>query len=244
MLQEKCDDGAIKFASSPPEHFSPALASVALCHAYIAVPASKETEPNRQQALDKMLSAYSDNATVVQAIADCSFMAGNYDKAVQAYERALAIDPVRKLAKNNLALALAELPNRASEAHQVLSSALSKDSKSPDLLDTEATLHLIENQPEQAIAILEQLTKQNPDNAVTWLHLALAYHELKNSERRARACLSRPLWACKSRSYRRETKRALQNCRNATLFPKCPLLPKHRRKTTPNLLLISLNMPT
>ena len=160
----------------------PTTAAVALCHAYIAVPATKESEPKRQEELTKLLATHSDKAVVVQAVGDCYFMAGNYEPAVKAYRRTLELQPGNLLAQNNLALALSELPDKLDEAHKVLATALATDSKSLDLLDTQASLHLVEKHAELAMEVLNKIVEQNPDNPTTQLHLAIAYDELQNAE--------------------------------------------------------------
>jgi exosortase len=175
LLQENCDEGAAQLAANPPQDISSTEAAVWLCHGFIAVAPPKESEPKRQQMIDNLLAAHPDNAVVIKAVGDYSFMAGNYEAAVEAYRKVLAMAPRMKLAENNLALALAELPDRMGEARQVLSSALERAKNDVDLLDSQATLEIIDKRPEQAIPLLEQVIAHSPESPVPRLHLAMAY---------------------------------------------------------------------
>ncbi len=178
LLQEKCDDAALQLATSPAKGLAPAQAAILLCHAYVSVPIGRESEPKRTQALDKLRSAHHDDAEVIQAAGDCLFVAGNYDAAVRDYERVLALVPNHRMTRNNLALALAELPGKAADARQILAAALSSNPNNLDLLDTEATLNLIDKKPEQAAASLKQIVQQSPNSPVPWLHLAIACSDM------------------------------------------------------------------
>src|SRR5262249_36021905 len=123
LLQEQHNECAVQLALEPPNGVSPTESAIWLCHSYVAVPQTKESAPLRKQGMEKLLSAQSDNAAVLQAIGDCLFMAADYEKAADTYQRILQQMPNESMVRNNLALALVEL-EKASEARQVLSAAI------------------------------------------------------------------------------------------------------------------------
>jgi len=182
LIQENCGDLALLMINDPPQPLTPSETAVALCHSYIAVPVPPHGEAAKHQLLENLRAKFANDADVLQAIADCWFMMGKYDNAIAAYELALQLSPRKQLARNNLALALAELPGRMAEARQNLAMALEADPQNPDLSDTLATLDIIDQKPRDAIPVLEKITASNPDSPVLRLHLAIAYHDAQNAE--------------------------------------------------------------
>ncbi len=177
LLQEGCDGPAIKLASAPPKGTTAEEAAVFLSHSFVAVPSGQQISPSRKQALENMLTTFSDKPQIIQAVGDCAFMNADYQLAIQAYERVLAIDPKYPMTRNNMALALAEIPGKMAEARQNMTAALADDPQSLDLLDTQASIEIIDQKPAAAIAILEKIVAAAPENSVPRLHLASAYDQ-------------------------------------------------------------------
>jgi predicted Zn-dependent protease len=182
LLQEQREECAIQFASETQNGVSPGELAIWLCHAYVAVPQTKESAPARKQAIDKLLATQSKNTDVVQAIGDCLFMAAEYERAADAYQQVLKLKPEERMVRNNLALALVEL-QKTSEARQVLSVALKATPGNPDLLDTQAAIDIMDNHADQAVPVLEKLVAQVPESPVLRFHLAVAYSDTKNPGR-------------------------------------------------------------
>ena len=109
-------------------------------------------------------------------------MSADYEAAIKTYRHALEIQPNHVMARNNLALALAESPDRIGEAQEILAAAITANPKSQELLDTQASLHLAEKHAASAVEILQKIIEQDPENATVQLHLAIAYDQLQNSE--------------------------------------------------------------
>jgi exosortase len=182
LLQEKRDECAAELVASPPNGLAPGELAIWLCHAYVAVPPTKESAPKQLEILDTLLAANGKNADVIQAVGDCAFMAGEYQKAAEAYQRVLELRPEQRMARNNLALSLVELEKTA-EARQVLGVALKTSPTDSDLLDTKAAIDMIEKHSDQAIPVLEKLVEQNPESPVLRFHLAVAYDDTKDKNR-------------------------------------------------------------
>jgi exosortase len=182
LLQEGHEECAVEFATSPQKGATATELAGLLCHAYIAVPATKEAAVARSQTLDKLMAAHNKNALVVQTIADCAFMAGDYQRAVETYRVSIQLKPEERMPRNNLALSLAE-QQKPEEAREVLAAALKAHAADPDLLDTQATLDIINHQADQALPILEKLVAKSPDSPVLRFHLAIAYDATKNNDR-------------------------------------------------------------
>jgi exosortase len=182
LLQEKRDECAAQLVASPPNGLPPTDLAIWLCHAYVAVPPTKDSAPKQLETLDTLLAANGKNAGVIQAVGDCEFMEGEYQKAAEAYQRVLELRPEERMARNNLALALVELQKTA-EARQVLAVALKTSPTDADLLDTQAAIDMIEKHSDQAIPVLEKLVEQNPESPVLRFHLAVAYDDTKDKNR-------------------------------------------------------------
>ncbi len=182
LLQEHYDECAVHLATEPRPGASPDELAVWLCHAYIAVPADKEAEPIRKQVLTKLTTAFDKSADVLQAIADCSFMAGDYETSAKIYPQVIQAKPDELMPYNNLALTLIELQKPA-EARSTLDKALKIKPADPDLLDTQAVIEIIDGHADKVIPVLEKLVADNPENPVLRFHLAVAYNDVKDAPR-------------------------------------------------------------
>ncbi len=182
LLQEQCDECATQLVGAPPSGQSPTDVAIWLCHAYVAVAPTKESAPKRKQTLDTLVATNDKNADVLQAVGDCSFMSAEYEQAADAYRRVIELRPDERMARNNLALALIEL-QKTSEAKEVLAVALKSKPDDPDLLDTQAAMDIIDKHADQAIPVLEKLVAENPESPVLRFHLAVAYDEMKDTNR-------------------------------------------------------------
>lgn len=225
LIQEKCGDAALSLVSNPPKQLTKEEAATWLCHSYIAVPISAESEAKDLQIIGSIQSSFADKPIVLQAIGDCLFMAGKYDAAVTAYEQSLKMDPKLPMARNNLALALAELPGKMAEARKVLSIAIAVDPSNADLLDTQATLDIIDKHPEHAKPVLEKLVAENPDSPVLRLHLAIIYHDLQDTERARNNLFAANALGVEQRVLSPRDKQGLQTLQSHYLNGKLPLAP-------------------
>ncbi len=182
LIEEDLLASALQFVKEPPAGLVDADVAIALCHAMILSPRSSVPH----QAVNVLLQAirvdYPQRADLVRAIGDYQFMTGQYSLAVDAYRGALVIDPSHKLARNNLALSLAELPDKLAEAQSVLNAAIEENGLDPMLLDTRAVLELIDLRIRDALDTLEQVLSASPENATARIHAAMGYQALGDQD--------------------------------------------------------------
>src|SRR5690606_14786219 len=93
--------------------------------------------PEAEAALQAAIDKYPRNVTLLQADAIRRASRGDYDAAIDAFRRVIALDPQNSLALNNLATLLAEQPNHREEALQLIEQAIQFSGRQPSLLDTE-----------------------------------------------------------------------------------------------------------
>jgi tetratricopeptide (TPR) repeat protein len=93
-------------------------------------------------------------------------------EAIMINEQVLARSPTNVVVLNNLAVLLAELPDRAEEALSYINRALAAFPNSPELLDSKALVVLGAKRYAEARDILERLCRANPRNGRYRLHLA------------------------------------------------------------------------
>lgn len=174
---------AIGFVSDPPAGMSEADVAVAFCHAMIIDPASRESMQGVNDYLQDLMNQNNQSAELAIAVGDYFYMSGQYEISSAAYRLALIIDPSRKVAKNNLALSLAELPGKISEAKSLVQEAMAETGFDKALLDTQAVLELIDGRPRDAMKSLDRVLVASPDNAVSRIHAAMACRALRDDQR-------------------------------------------------------------
>jgi tetratricopeptide (TPR) repeat protein len=113
-------------------------------------------------------------------------------EAISLYERALRIDPESIAVLNNLALALAEVPERHAQALVSIDRAVAGAPNSAELLDSKALVLIGIGRDREAHEILVRLCQINRKSARYRLHLAMALDGL-NEQAEARRNLSQAL---------------------------------------------------
>lgn len=218
LLQEQREECAVQFAMEPRNGVSPTQLAIWLCHSYVAVPQTKESAPIRKQAIDKILAMHGKNVDVLQAAGDCLFMAADYKSAADYYQQVLELKPDENMVRNNLALALVEL-QKAGDARQVLSIALKAKPDDPDLLDTGAVIEIMDDHPDQAVPVLENLVAQIPDSPVLRFHLAVAYNGTKNANRARETFIAATALGIEQRLLSPRDKKTLADLRALYMAP-------------------------
>lgn len=181
---------AMEFVDQPPAELSKPDVAIAFCHAMILAPVSSDFAAEANRFLLAIQQASPLRSDLARAIGDSQFMSAQYPLAVESYRRALAIDPADQFARNNLALALAELPGELEVAQEVLGIALSEAGDDPMFLDTLAVLQLAGGNAEAALQSLERVLEVNPENASARIHRAMAYELSGNQQLMVREIVS------------------------------------------------------
>lgn len=122
------------------------------------------------------------------AVANAQYTAGQYDRAIALYRRALELVPDNPAAMNNLALALAEGDETLPEAQAVIEGALRAAGRQLLLQDTLALILFRQGRTGEAKKILEELTSLSVAPASSYFHLALV-HEREGGRDAARKSL-------------------------------------------------------
>jgi tetratricopeptide (TPR) repeat protein len=128
------------------------------------------------------------------SIANLQDQLGRKPEAIASYRKALAKTPDNPVLLNNLAFLLAETGGNLDEAEQMVSTAIRKAPKLPQLRDTLAWVELKEHNRAAALHTLAALTTEHPDDATFRYHYAVALNDSGNrsaAKDQAEAALSK-----------------------------------------------------
>ena len=178
LLEEGLAESALQFAGEFPLGLNKGDASVALCHAMILTSESNRYQQEVNKYLDSILTEHPLRSDLARAVGDYQLMTGQYELATYVYRKSLALEPDHKLAKNNLALSLAEIPGKLEAAKSTLQSAIEEHGLDTVLLDTRAVLELLDQRASEAIVSLKQVLAASPENATARIHVAMGYQAL------------------------------------------------------------------
>ena len=99
---------------------------------------------------------------------------GKSSEAMANYRKALAKSPEDPIVLNNLAFLLADNNGDTKEALEMVSTAIRKAPKLPQLQDTLAWVQLKRHNDAAALQILQTLTRQHPEDVTFRYHYAVA----------------------------------------------------------------------
>ena len=145
-------------------------------------PKRKEMLAKARGYLTQALEVHPNYANAALLLGNASYYEGNYEAAVQAYQRVLSINPNDADANRNLAVALRDAGRVAGEEKQDFAKSIKYLKQSynlvPDDLETVRLLgvaHGVSGDPKGAIPYFEILVKANPDNPGLLRNLGTAY---------------------------------------------------------------------
>jgi tetratricopeptide (TPR) repeat protein len=107
---------------------------------------------------------------------------GNWQKAEEAYQKAMQINPAYGLGANNLAFLLLEHGGNLDLALSMAQTARTNLPDSPDTADTLAWAYVQKGVYGSAVDLLQKALKQTPNNPSLHYHLGVAYQRMKNPE--------------------------------------------------------------
>ena len=130
--------------------------------------------PETLQALERAQQLAPDGKGLDTAIGNVQDQMGKKAEALASYRKALAKTPDDPLLLNNLAFLLTETGGNLNEAQQMISTAIRKAPKYPQLQDTLAWVEIKQHHEAAAIDILAMLIREHPDDATYRYHYAVA----------------------------------------------------------------------
>jgi putative PEP-CTERM system TPR-repeat lipoprotein len=173
------------------EHYAQALdmreTNFDLLHMASALEAVGRSEEAERLLLD-WLDRYPDDALTLGSLGDFYLGRERFEEAVDAYRRAIELQPDDLGSHNNLAVVLEEL-GEVEAALEHAEIAMDLAPREPQILDTVASVRLAAGDVLQAITLFEQAAALAPDDGQIAFHLAQAY--LANGEVDAAAGLLR-----------------------------------------------------
>lgn len=117
-----------------------------------------------------------DNSTLQLVQAGLFEMKGDYEAAIEAYERMTKQESGSMVVANNLASLLADhRTDKASHERAYLLAASLRKSQVPQFKDTLGWIHYLRGEHRVAAALLEEAVAQLPDMALVRYHLAMSY---------------------------------------------------------------------
>ena len=131
------------------------------------------TASRHQAIITSALKKFEKQPELLEGIATLLMKQQNYGKAVAFYQQALAINPRRIRALNNLALTLSELPGRQAEGIEPVERAIQLIGDNPELLDTKGLVQLRAGRLADAKATFEQAIAANANEPRYQFHLVV-----------------------------------------------------------------------
>jgi Flp pilus assembly protein TadD len=136
---------------------------------------SPENDRKALRAIDEALDADRGNIDLLMSTAVLRIKREDDDDAIRLFRRVVELQPNHVLALNNLATMLAERQDQLDDAKMYVERAISASGRQPALLDTLGTILVRAQQPEPAIAALEEAVAGAVTDPRYYFHLAAAY---------------------------------------------------------------------
>jgi Flp pilus assembly protein TadD len=146
--------------------------------------ASVLAEVNVQEAVDSnidpflstKLKLHPQDGRLLYAVATLRAVQGRYEESIEHYRSLVKLEPRNVAALNNLAVMLAEVPERRTESLQLINKAIEVAGQQPGLLDTKGTILVYQGDFQKALFLLEAAAREAGTDARHHFHLAAAYH--------------------------------------------------------------------
>jgi tetratricopeptide (TPR) repeat protein len=171
----------------------PVDTAIALADALTLLPPGSKLARATDPVLRRAVEQFPRSAELAYSVANCRYVTQEWNDAVAMYRRVLEIKPDHKLAMNNLALALADRPQTAPEALELIDRAIKKFGADSALLDTKGQILVATGRAQEGLSVLADAAASRGGDALLLLHMAHAYlavgkpAEARAAYRRARA---------------------------------------------------------
>jgi tetratricopeptide (TPR) repeat protein len=142
-----------------------------------------------EKVLQESIEKHSRPIGLLLSLADQKNWSGDYDGAEKLYREVLVKDPRNPVAMNNLALILALGGGHGAEALDLIKRAIDLVGNDPSLLDSRATIYLLQGNTQLAASDLSQVIELRP-SAMAYFHQAQVFNRLGQKDA-ARQALSK-----------------------------------------------------
>ncbi|TWT81171.1 Tetratricopeptide repeat protein [Planctomycetes bacterium CA13] len=122
-----------------------------------------EMSTEHNQLVDQAVESFDRNPMLLESVATLRMQQSDYERAIELYQRAIQIDPLRVRTLNNLAMAFSEVPGRELEGIEPIDKAMTLAGENPELLDTKGVLLLKARQFAQAKKTFQMAISQSTE---------------------------------------------------------------------------------
>jgi tetratricopeptide (TPR) repeat protein len=166
---------------------------------------------NPSEALNQMNAVLAKKPDNLQALLVTGMIYSQmkeFNKARDAYEKAIAANPTHVLALNNLAYIYAEKLNDLKRGGELVQKARSIAPANPSVLDTLGWITYKQGDYKQAADVLRESIAKSPDNAEIQFHLGMAEYMMGRTDA-ARAALEKAVGSATDFDGKEEARRRL-----------------------------------
>jgi tetratricopeptide (TPR) repeat protein len=135
-------------------------------------------DPMLKAALEK----FPDDVNLLYGVGVLRIFQDQYDETTRLLTRVVELSPQHVAALNNLAVVIAETPQRRDEALELIERAIAVKGHVPTLLDTKGAILAGRGDIEEAIPLLEAASRGPTADPRHRFHLALAYRDQGETE--------------------------------------------------------------
>jgi tetratricopeptide (TPR) repeat protein len=136
-----------------------------------------------EEALLAALARFPDDSNLLYGVGMLRIFQDRYDDAITLLSQVIQLSPYHVSALNNLAVVVAETPERRDEAIALVERAIEVKGHEPTLLDTKGTILVSRGDTEVAIPLLEAAARGPTADPRHRFHLAMAYSDSGSTEK-------------------------------------------------------------
>ena len=138
-------------------------------------------EPMLAEALEK----FPNDVSLLYGVGMLRVLTDEYPAAIELLERVIARQPRHVAALNNLAVILAESPDKRGKALELIDQAMNLRGQQPTLLDSKGTILMLTGRTTDALSLLEAASRGKNSDPRHKFHLALAYEDVGSGQKAA-----------------------------------------------------------
>ena len=173
LVQLGRNDEALQLSASHYDEHQDARSAILLAELLLSQPESQRN-PDHQQRVETAVKEFHTNAPLLESVATLRIQQNDYAAAIDLYQRAHLIEPLRVRTLNNLAMAFSEVPGREAEGLSPIQQAINLAGEIPELLDTKGVVLLKARKAVEAEQVFRSAIEQQPDEPRFHFHLILA----------------------------------------------------------------------